>query len=137
MPGNGIQKGSSKLLQDMPICTATTHTVHSLLHGGSMQVHIAHTPPSSFPWSVLSPCPCASLRQHQHYGLENHNVTHITGSPVRRGKEMPWTPTPATLGSTLVPQGRINHRSHHLRVILKHLQVLSSSLLFEAFENDH
>lgn len=76
MPGNGIQMGSSKLLKDMPSHIVTTHTIHSLRHGGSTQVHITATPTSSFPWqgSALSQCPCASLRQHQHYGSESHNV---------------------------------------------------------------
>lgn len=36
----------------------------------------------------------------------------------------------------LVPQSRINHRFHHLRVTLRHLQILLFSLLFEAFKND-
>lgn len=47
MPENGIQKESSKLLKDIPSCTVTAHT--TLLHGGSMQVHITSTLTSSFP----------------------------------------------------------------------------------------
>lgn len=127
-------KWDSKGIQQAPERYAQLHNYNShspsLLDGGSMQVHITSTPTSRFPWqgSALSPCPCASLRQHQHYGLES--------SPARCGKEPPWIPVPAMLGSTLVPQSRINHRFHHLRVTLKPLQILPSSLLFEAFKND-
>lgn len=54
---------------------------------------------------------------------------------VRRGQELPWTPTPATSGPTLLPQCRINHRSPHLTVTLNPLHILPSSCSPEAFNN--
>lgn len=119
-----------QLAQSMPCCTVAAWRFTSPRH-----------PPPAFPARVLLPwnLPCP------HVLVPAPGSTSITalrepalatGCHVRCGEELPWTPTLATLGSTLVPQRRINCRSPHLMVTLKPLHILPSSLLLEALQNN-
>lgn len=118
-----------QLTQSMPCCMVAAWRFTSPQH-----------PPPAFPARVPlpqdPPCP--------HVLVPAPGSTSITvlrepalamGCHGRCQEELPWTPTPTTLGSTLVPQCRINHRSPHLMVMLKPLHILLSSLLLEAFKN--
>lgn len=113
----------------MPCCVAAAWRFTSFQH-----------PPPAFPARVALPqdlpCPHVLVPAPGETSITSLREPALTtGCHVRSGEELPWTPTPATLGSILIPHCRINHRSPHLIVALKALHILPSSLLPEALKN--
>lgn len=132
----GSKRYSSKLLKNIPSCMGETHPIHAMLCGSSMEVHITSTPTTSFPCKsstatgpAMSPYPCASSRRNQHYVSEGACPNYRL--PCQMWERAALDPNTCTLGSTLIPHCRINHRSLHLIVALKALHILPSSPLLE------
>lgn len=118
------------LTQSMPCCMVAAWRFTSPQH-----------PPPVFPVRVALPqdlsCPHVLVPAPGSTSIMAlREPAPATGCHVRCGEELPWTPTPATLVSTLAPQHRINRRSPHLMVTLKPLHILPFSLLLEAFKNN-
>lgn len=52
--GSKKKKGSSEFLEDTPNCKGATHPVHAVACGGSVDICIASTPTTSFPYQGIA-----------------------------------------------------------------------------------